>query len=176
MPHGYSTNPNDYTAQPWPSFRVPPWQCTPRGNKIIENQGKYLRSSLSEPITLVSDSIERDQVTSHYLAQGLAIPTSRISVCGPLWNPVGYSICSRYKNETLYKSTQHQLRTIQRPVNFEEGIDLLQKVTGKGKEKPIRQIPNIVEENGYYTGMIMPYSSLFLSSYIHLSRWSRSCQ
>jgi len=152
MPHGYSRNPNDYTSQPWPSFHVPPMECTPRGSKIIENQGKYLRSRLPEPISLVSDVIERDQVTSKYLAKGLGLPNSRIKVCGPLWNPVGYSICPRYSNETLHKSTQYQLDTIQKPANYEEVIDIVQRVIGKGKEKPIRQIPNIIEANGYYTG------------------------
>jgi len=105
-------------------------------------------------VTLISDVSDRDKDTSNQLVKGLQLSPSVISYCGSLWDPIKYHVCAEYNNETRFKDTHRQLSIVPRPKIYERGVEVLQKIIGVGKEKPIRQIPNQVEKNGYYTGGI----------------------
>jgi hypothetical protein len=65
---------NNYSNIPWPSFGVEDYFCLPRGIRIVEGSGKWLKQhgDLPMPLQVVADNIERDNVTAHALLSGLA--------------------------------------------------------------------------------------------------------
>lgn len=69
---------NDYSSRPFPDWKFPAWQCTPRGLDMIASEGAFLQDNqvFALPlIKVVSDAIDRDVGTSLSLLQGLGMPS-----------------------------------------------------------------------------------------------------
>jgi len=65
---------NSYSASQWPTFPVTSMSCLPRGLKLMEASGKWLRDRwlLPEPVHISSDDSQRDKDTSRALLMGFA--------------------------------------------------------------------------------------------------------
>ena len=88
---------NQYSAEPWPDWGVPPGNLTPRGRKLIEFTGAYYRQWLSGEhlfhgkgcqdagrITIRADREQRTLETGRALAEAL-LPGCSIAVYSPGW-------------------------------------------------------------------------------------------
>eukprot|EP00927_Polykrikos_kofoidii_P047048 TRINITY_DN4113_c0_g1_i1.p1 TRINITY_DN4113_c0_g1~~TRINITY_DN4113_c0_g1_i1.p1 ORF type:complete len:406 (-),score=53.77 TRINITY_DN4113_c0_g1_i1:109-1326(-) len=69
---------NDYSSQPWFEFPVPAWFCLPRGEELLEAQGRQLKAQggLPMPLHAVADDMpvgQRDNVTMQRILGGLGL-------------------------------------------------------------------------------------------------------
>eukprot|EP00929_Paragymnodinium_shiwhaense_P040975 TRINITY_DN21317_c0_g2_i1.p1 TRINITY_DN21317_c0_g2~~TRINITY_DN21317_c0_g2_i1.p1 ORF type:complete len:399 (+),score=68.85 TRINITY_DN21317_c0_g2_i1:85-1281(+) len=69
---------DNYSAEPWPAFDVPPYYCLERGERIVEGTGRWIKAlnTLPEPIYVIADDVERDIATGKALLKGMQLPAT----------------------------------------------------------------------------------------------------
>jgi hypothetical protein len=129
------SNFNDYSSLPFPEWKYPAWQCVPRGLDLIATQGAYLREKqpLAQPlIKVVSDAIDRDIDTSHFLLQGLGEPSFPVVADGAIFDAQQGGVCP--PDPVEWNDEMILLRLSQAPIphHHRQLLNSLQAKLGRG--------------------------------------------
>ena len=131
-----------------PDWGAPPTLCTARGRKIIQGQGRSLRSDVlarmgpHRRIKAIYDAgSRRDNTTAEDFLTGLGLAAvKRLGEAGVFDSPW----CPRLSSEAKERAVLAQLGAVRRPANYEARLEALQAILGKGEAKPIQSIPDTV--------------------------------
>jgi len=134
---------NNYSAKPWPEFKVPDMHCTANGKKLIVDQSKWLKENgnLPLPMHVIADDCERDDVTGHALLEGLGMTagidgtTFKTAGINGTFNPYEYNKTAAaclVSNADIKAAIQAQLETYPMPSNFAPLFAKIFNVSGKG--------------------------------------------
>lgn len=137
---------DNYSKDPWPQWSVPAYHCLPRGEDIIESQGRWWGSKggFRKPLRVVADLLQedngqRDNVTMHRFLAGLgasSFDVSDVSVSldhGP-FAPVDTPECQRARPsaEELMASSQEHMKANPPPAGYDAQLKRLVEVLGEG--------------------------------------------
>jgi len=132
---------NNYSSEAWPAFSEPPMYCLPRGEEIIEAQGRWLSSKggLPLPLRAIADDVpvgQRDKVTMERFLKGLSIPANSVSsqVDGLPFRSASTPSCSQARPtlEEMLAAMKASLEHPSLPAGYEEDMQSLYKALQAG--------------------------------------------
>jgi len=131
---------DDYSELRWADFSVPSMFCLPRGEDIVEGQGRWWRSrgGLEPPLHVVADLLpkdlgQRDNVTMRRFLKGLGLHVDASNVTldhGP-FAPCGSAACALNTSQLLASAEQH-LRENPPPPGYAAKLQALFAALGTG--------------------------------------------
>lgn len=136
---------NNYSQTPWAPFLnkekpVPAFYCLDRGEKIVEEQGEWLKKNgnLPSPITAIADTCQRDDVTAHAFLRGLGVDANSDTFFTnhfPFDNGKNKTLtpdCKTLTAAELFAAISAQRKMTPPPSNYAALVDQIYKVAGKG--------------------------------------------
>jgi len=133
-----------------PDWGVAPTLCTARGRKLIQGQGKSVRSDFlarmgpKQFLKVVYDAAaKRDNTTALDLLTGVGLPAVHRSGEPEIFSPPE-AWCPYVSPEDKMAAVNAQLASVPKPANYEARIAALQATLGKGVAPPMQDIPDVV--------------------------------
>lgn len=132
-----------------PSWGVAPTLCTARGRKLVQGQGKSLRSEVlarmgaEQILKVIYDAgSKRDNTTALDFVTGLGLPA--VHRCGEpeIFTPPT-DWCPAVSSDAKIAAVKDQLARMPEPPDYAARIAKLQKVLGKGTAAPMQEIKDV---------------------------------
>lgn len=127
---------DNYSHTSWPEFPVPAMYCLPRGADIIVGEGKWLKAhgQLHEPIRVIADACERDNVTAKSLMRGLGLNSTAQSflISGDPFNHKDDSTCHMEKNARAAAVRRRVASASRDEAMYAELMQQVYNITGNG--------------------------------------------
>lgn len=139
---------DNYSAQAWPEWGVPVFQCLPQGLKVVEHVGSQLKGSFAQPLhgPLVDSSAKRDNDTALALLRGLGLPPSIVPKA-ELFNTIP-SLCPGISPADRYNATLRRFREYPPAADHEIKLAWIQQLLGKGVAPAIEDIKDTICKEG----------------------------
>jgi hypothetical protein len=139
---GFSES-DDYASKPWLQFPVPAMFCLPRGEELVEAQGRFLRAKggLPMPLHAVADNMrfgQRDNVTMQRLLRGLGLVlgTKGVStfVDSKPFKPPNTAACLRDRPSLVEMKAGIDAFIVANPPSssYSRKLDRIYEIAGKG--------------------------------------------
>lgn len=147
--HSYTYD-NNYSHEAWPPFIAPAWYCLPRGEDIVEAQGKWFASNgdLLLPLRAIADDVpvgQRDKVTMERFLKGLSLSANSVTskVNGLPFRPASTSSCTKARptSEEMLDAMKVSLDHPALPAGYEEDMQLLYNALEAGVAQNWTGIP-----------------------------------
>lgn len=141
---------DNYSAFPFPPWDVAPYQCLPRGIKLLESYAESL-GDFFVPNTVISDAPQRDIDTSNAILRGMNI-SRKIMIQPSLFDPESNGVCSKLPSNMIVELKRTRLANFPPSHGHNGRVKALQKVLGLGEAPSLEDIPSNISSSTYYSG------------------------